>query len=342
MNSIEKLKSCPVVVANELNISASRLTLIEQRLIRLAVAKIPSKGLESGVWLTVTATDLLTLGGNKKTVYQSMKQATERLYDRSVTININRAGTEGEARLATAQRIYVQKYPRRRRTVIKFRWLQACEYEEGEGQISLLFSDVIRPFLAPLKKEFTEYPVIELKNLSNAGTRLYGVLKQFNKTGYVEIGIDDLRKALDPEDMYPRFSNFNQRAIQSGIKSINKSPTTSILIEPPAFRKRGRSVTSVIFTFSPKNKNQKNYRLSKDQISMLADWLTGKNERINASGYKSTDFMEDLIRTDQVHSMTFTGATGNRKFHDWLKKKLADSSFVQRNFKWIERVGFKC
>lgn len=342
MHSLEELKKCPVVVANELNVSASRLTLLEQRLVRIAVAKIPPEGLAAGDWLTVSASDLASLGSNSKTIYRDMKKVAEKLYDRSVTININRSGGVGEERLVTAQQIYAKKHPRRRRTVIKFRWVQACEYDEGDGQISLMFSEVIRPFLAPLKKEFTTYPLIELKGLNNMGTRLYGVLKQFNDTGIVTISLADLRKALDPEGMYPRFSNFNQRAIKTGIDSINKSPSASITVEEPFFRKRGRSVEAVIFQFYPKKKTEPNYELTADQIAMLADWLTGNNPRVKASGYKSTDFMADMIRTGQVHSMAFTGATGNRKFHDWLKKQLADPSFVQRNFKWIERVGFKC
>lgn len=71
-----------------------------------------------------------------------------------------------------------------------------------------------------IKKEFTSYKlenVVKLK--SSYAIRIYELLKQYEKLQERTFLLDDLRKMLGAEDIYPAYGNFKQRVLMPAQKN---------------------------------------------------------------------------------------------------------------------------
>ena len=79
-----------VVKSNQVIEASYRLSVVEQRVVLSAIAKIPKMSEVSDDEIyTVSVQDLQALGVHEKTAYRDLKEAVNRLYERSISLDID-------------------------------------------------------------------------------------------------------------------------------------------------------------------------------------------------------------------------------------------------------------
>lgn len=141
--------------------------------------------------------------------------------------------------------------------VIQVAWLSYVAYNESEGTIDIRFDPFLRPYLLELKKEFTSYKlenVVKLK--SSYAIRIYELLKQYEKLQERTFLLDDLRKMLGAEDIYPAYGNFKQRVLVPAQKELKKKTDITFEIEEIKMGRRVNKIKFLIFPTKKKNNPQ--------------------------------------------------------------------------------------
>ena len=220
-----------MVKTNKLVEASYRLDLNEQRLVLAAIVE----GRESDLLLhnkpiKISAKRFASIFGmNESNAYRLMKEAKNRLYERSVTIEDEEDGSVGAVR-----------------------WVEGVFHKDGDGFVKLKFSSYVAPHLARLESEYTEYRLERIGKLTSAyAVRIYELCAQCrNKdTKEREESLPDLRRKLGlTANEYPAIKDFKKWVIDPAIKQINEHTDLRIAYENI---KTGRSVTGLLFTIQP-------------------------------------------------------------------------------------------
>lgn len=147
-------------------------------------------------------------------------------------------------------------------TLIQTAWLSGVKYKKGSGEVELTFSSYLKPYMIKLGSMFTQYKLANILSMkSKYSPRIYEILKcnEFKKQGYVEIEVEELRKLLKAEIIYPLYADFKRFIIIQTQKELNKISDINFDFEEI---KTGRKVTSIRF-FINSNSN-KTKRISKE------------------------------------------------------------------------------
>jgi len=220
-----------VVKSNQVIEASYRLSVVEQRVVLSAIAKIPKMSEVSDDEIyTVSVQDLQALGVHEKTAYRDLKEAVNRLYERSISLDLDDK-------------------------LIKMRWVQRIEFTDNQGIIALRFSKDILPFISNVKANFTQYMLSEVSKMQGAySVRIYELLTQYKSVGERSIAIDDLRIMLDLGSRYKTTGNLIAWVIDPSIEEINEQTDLKITAEP---QKTGRKFTHIKFTIKQKQKPKK-------------------------------------------------------------------------------------
>ena len=219
-----------VVKSNQVIEASYRLSVVEQRVVLSAIAKIPKMSEVSDDEIyTVSVQDLQALEIQKKTAYRDLKEAVNRLYERSISLDIDDK-------------------------LIKMRWVQRIEFTDNQGIIALRFSKDILPFISNVKAKFTQYMLSEVSKLQGASSvRIYELLTQYTSVGERSIAINDLRIMLDLGSRYKTTGNLIAWVIDPSIEEINEQTDLKVTAEP---QKTGRKFTHIKFTIKQKQKSK--------------------------------------------------------------------------------------
>lgn len=219
-----------VTKSNYLIEAGYKLSLNEQRLILSAIAQLDSrKPIPKDSDFVITAAEFSeTFGIPIKQAYETLEDATSRLYERDI-----------------------KTYDRAAKTRGRFRWVDSVKYWDGEAKVTLSFSRWIIPYLTLLHQQFTSYELKQVSQLNTAyAIRFYELLVQFLKTGERYITLERLRELLELKDQYPRFYDLKKYVINPSIVDINEK--TNLTVEWDIIKK-GRSITGLIFVFQNNN-----------------------------------------------------------------------------------------
>ena len=216
-----------VTQSNKLVEAAHSLTLAEKRLVIAAASTFdpripPPRG---GRVVTLHAhqfADVFNMPA--KQAYEALADAAKRLYNRSI------------------RRI---EEKRGRKVITDMRWVGYAQYNEGEGTVSLGFTEHVMAYLTLLHTEFTSY---RLKHVGQLGSfysvRMYELLVQFRKAEERSITLERLRDILDLGDKYPRVNSFRQRVLDPALAEINKYTDLRVKMTP---KRKGREVIGFHF-----------------------------------------------------------------------------------------------
>lgn len=222
-----------VVKSNRLVEAAYRMTLVEQRIILLAVtfARKSGKGLSPLDFVTIKASDYLEFYGDGHNVYEQLKEAARLLFLREFTL-------------------YAKDNETGKKKVINGRWLSAASYIDDAGTIELQFSPLVIPYITTLERDFTKYKLEKIADLSSPyAIRLYELLMQWKNVGTREVEIAWLKKIFMLEDKYQSIKDLKRRVIDSAVAQINKHTNLTVSYEQ---RKTGRVVSHFIFSCAEK------------------------------------------------------------------------------------------
>lgn len=229
-----------VTKSNHLIEAGYRLSLNEQRLVLIAISKLDArKPLPRDNDFTVTAQEFsLMFNISLKKAYESLDSATSRLYERDI-----------------------KTYDGNHKTRERFRWVDGVKYWDGEGKVTLSFSNKIIPYLTLLHEKLTSYDLKQISTLSSSyAIRFYELMMQFKSTGVRWITITTLKERLELQEQYSRFFDFKKRIIDPAINEINNS--TNILVSW-ALVKKGRVISGITFNITAKNKKEDSNKINR-------------------------------------------------------------------------------
>ena len=227
------MKDAQVYKANALVEASYRLSLYEQRVVLACIAQVRrDEPLTDQKLYRISAQEIADMSGTQiGTAYQNLKSASERLFERRVTLHTAPNGG-GKTK------------------VLLTRWVQTVEYDEGEGAVSLRFGTDMVPYLSQLTEQFTRYSLADIAKMTSAhAVRLYETLAQWRGAGERVVSIDWLRDAFQLENRYPNIRDFKRWVIEPAVAQINEHSPLWVQWDQ---RKTGRRVSHLVFTFGDK------------------------------------------------------------------------------------------
>ena len=252
-----------VYKANKLvEASYSNITLHEQLLLLAVIGRCDPRKLngDTVVFLTVSEfADLVEI--EQRWAYKELKEASERLFNRYLTIDAPDPDN-----------------PELTRT--KTRWVHSIDYFDGQGKVGLYFAPKVIPYLSQLKGQFTKYKLQHVSKFkSGYGVRLYELLIQWQCRGSREIEVDWLRENWQLSKSYSRLDNLKKYVIQPAIEDINSRSNLWVKFGQ---RKSGRKVIAFQFQFGLKSES------SKPCEKKLTREFIEKNARVGESWEEAT------------------------------------------------------
>lgn len=217
-------KDLVITKHNSLIEASYKLTLNEQRLVLLCVARLDTrKPLPKDNLFTVTAKEFAEVYGiEEKHAYEALDEAASALYEQDIKTY------DGKCRE-------------------RFRWVCGVKYHDNEGKVTLGFSTWITPYLTMLHERFSSYKLKQIAGLKSVySIRLLEFLTQFKATGKLLIELDRFKERLEIKNEYKRFYNLKMRVIEPAVKELMEK--SNLLIEWRPI-KSGKSIKQLEFTF---------------------------------------------------------------------------------------------
>lgn len=225
-----------VNMSNALVRAAQGLDIHQKRLLMFALGKLDSKTKlkntqvkTSEITVRINVADMMekySLDG--KNAYSDTKKACDKLMKQS--IRFFHKDTDGK-RLET-----------------KMQWVGSATYKATGGWVEIEFYHKLFPMIFQLEEVFTSYKLERAAALRSVYSwRLFELLMQFKKTGFLSIKIDEFADAMEAtKSMRYNFANMRQRIIEPAVAEIKKRDGLNLVWEPV---KHGRKVTGLEFRF---------------------------------------------------------------------------------------------
>lgn len=258
-----------VVKSNSLIEACYKLSLQESRLILNLAAQIDPDDSDFKYY-TMSIKEIAEVTGlNPSSLYNSLKTVTASLLKKVICF------PKGKGFYQTG-------------------WLNAAEYEPGNGTLTLQFNPKLKPYLLNLRECFTSYSLaIAIKFKSVFSFRIYELLKQYETIGKREIKISDLRKMLGVEDnLYPLYGNFKQKVIQVTQKELKEK--SDIYFEFQEI-KEGRSFVAIRFIIHTQQIPETKLA-SKHEEPEVDVFISELQEMLPAEYQKKATFKKMLIK----------------------------------------------
>jgi plasmid replication initiation protein len=220
--------------------AAYTMPLICKRLILLGLIKISyakEDNSPDALTFTITEPEWVAAYGdpNGGNAYRQMKKASDRLFDE-----------------APGTLLYKIDHQQGR----KRRWFSTLDYHDGEGYVSMTFSQEIAANLKDLTKGGC-YTITDFESVCRLDTvysiRLYEWCRQFRNTGLLHISVDEFRHRFGLERKYSAFTDLKKRVIDPAVKELNDKSKPMKGKLKYIVKKKGPRITSIVFTFPRKD-----------------------------------------------------------------------------------------
>lgn len=219
-----------VVKTNRLNMAIQNLSLIEVRIIQLAIidARETETGLSTDKPLVITASRYAeAFDVSRQTARQAILDAEQTLFERRFTFIDD---TDGNP--------------------VKSRWLQRVKYLNDQAAIELCFTyDVVTEItrIDGIERYFTQYLLQQTSQLKSAySVRLYELLVQWKEAKRTRVfEINTFREQLGlGVNEYQIMGNFKLRVLDMAVNEINEKTDLKVSYEQ---KKQGRKITGFQF-----------------------------------------------------------------------------------------------
>jgi plasmid replication initiation protein len=226
-----------VVKSNRLVEASYRLTLVEQQIVLYSICRSreEQKGLLPDTPVIIDVASFAKLFHiDERNAYHQLKDAMSVLFERKFNFT---AIDEATGKLEKGVS----------------RWISEGSYIDGAGQIKVIFSPRVIPFITRLGGEenpFTSYQLEKIGHMTSAhAVRLYELLVQYLSAGTRTVELSWLKETLHLADDYPRLFDLKKRVIDVAVKQINEHSDLRVSYTQ---RKAGRAVTHLIFDIKSK------------------------------------------------------------------------------------------
>lgn len=237
--TIERVKSRPVqetdrvVESNALARAEYRMTLIEKRLMNLAIAKLDSTLADADQLqdIPITAEEYIRIYDvAPNNAYTEMAQAAKRLMNRQLTIR-------HEGKSYTIYNLLVES-----------------TYREREGVVVITLNPRLASQLIGLRNRFTQFMLESVRHFKLfSSARIYEMMKSVESQGVLVISIEDFKaRVLADPKKYKRFADLKKRVLEPALAEINTLSDIQVSYERV---KQSRQIVGLRFTIR-KNKQQ--------------------------------------------------------------------------------------
>lgn len=213
---------------NALLEASSPLSLDEHRLVLSAIALVDPRQALADKRVTITAQVYADSWGlDLKSAYNQLRKAADSLYSQTIVFH-----GDGQQR--------------------ELRWVQEkVLYTRGAGQVTLVFSDGVLPYLTELRRNFTSYQQRHVRGLKSAhSVRLYELLVRFADKGLRRFAtLDDFRLRMDVAGKYADYKNLRKRVLDPAVAELCAHTDLDVAYIPI---RRGRRVVGLEFSMAPK------------------------------------------------------------------------------------------
>lgn len=227
-----------VVKSNQLIQAVSNLSLVEIRLMQLAVVDAR----ETGTGITTDTPLIIWANRYSKTfdvtleaAYWALKEAARTLFDRQFTLYTIDTHTQKEKRITS-------------------RWVSQVAYVDDAAKLEIILAPAVVSEITRLESQFTRYYLEQTAPLTSAyAVRLYELLIQWREAAKLPMfELDHFRQqlGLSNNELF-RMSDFKKRVLDLAVSQINEHTDITVSYEQ---HKAGRVITG--FTFSLKQKKQ--------------------------------------------------------------------------------------
>lgn len=229
-----------IVKTNYLNTVLQNLSLVEVRIIQLAIidARDSGNGLSPDKPLRISAERYASaFGTSKDNAYKIFKEASVSLLRRYFSF-INP-----------------------RNNLVMSNWVTQIEYFDGAGEIELIFTPAVVQGISRIDGAvdfFTKYLLSNTINFKSVySVRLYELMAQWKNATKGKTPIFELQQfrgqlGVEPDE-YTRMSDFKTRVLEVAIAEINEHSDLTISYEQ---HKRGRKITGFSFKITAEDKNK--------------------------------------------------------------------------------------
>lgn len=273
---MEESKSL-VTMSNSMARASYRLGVNEIRLLLVAMAQMPKGDSDEVIDpmkpYYITKDDFVRLGVEPKNVAREIRAACSDLLDRKIFINtpIGVLGThwvhnilhfKSEVFEALKRQYPDSKYDEDFLQQLKMHnlldSLPVIASSDENVIARVVFHTDIIPYISQLKQQFTKLNLNDLAGFNSFyGFRIYILMMQFAKTGYVSIRLDEFREILGLTDKYDAVKDLKKRVLDTAIKEIDEKSPYNVKYEMSD--KNGRSgrgikLTHLQIRFKPKAK----------------------------------------------------------------------------------------
>jgi len=210
---------------NQLIQAGYQLTLSEQRVLLMCIAKLDSRTrLPDDYEFTLSVDELhKEMGVTRENAYRDLRNAVNNLYKRTIYIDPDEPDSE-------------------------LRWVYKKAFFKSEGLVTIYFSPDILPFLTELKERFTTYKLKDVRHFScSYSLRFYELMIQWKSKTEIKISVEQIRKILMLGSKYPRVIDLKRNVILPAIHDINTFSNMKVEFDQA---KSGREVTHFIFRYT--------------------------------------------------------------------------------------------
>ena len=223
-------KTALITKDNRLIEASYRLSLVEHRIIQMAIAwtRAHATELTPDTWVELRSAEYSALYDlDEKISYRQLKAAARALRDRRLVVD----GVHPETGDVVT---------------IEGGWVSYVMYSTKNGAIALQFSKLIIPYIFALEQRFTSYQIQHVANFSSVyAIRLYELCKQYLVIGQRFFELNELREYLEANDpSYDRIDNFKSKVLDRAIQQINTTSDIRLSYMP---EKNGRAVSGYLF-----------------------------------------------------------------------------------------------
>jgi plasmid replication initiation protein len=294
--------------SNTLIEASYTLNLVAQRLIVLAIIKARNQGELSKVGgiHRITAIEYRAyFGCALPMAYESLQSACKSLYE-SEFVWLGK-DEQGDPQKNTS------------------RFVQRATYNEGQGFVEVMFGNDIIPLITRLSKEYTEYELIQIRNLNSVyALRVFEMLMQWKILGKTPlVAIEDLRSRLGiAGHQYKLMSNFKKRVLDLAINEINEHTDITASYKQ---HKQGKAITGFTFTFKKKKEPKQ---------------IANDNGYIKMTDKQISTFSSKLAALPELGSNAPIGASTD-EYAAIIANELRDTNQQQKYHKYLSKVGYQ-
>lgn len=302
-----------VIKTNRLNTVIQNLSLVELRLIQLAIVDSREKqeGLTADKPLFISAeryADCFNVESH--TAYEVLKGIEKTLFDRRFTF-INERQNE-----------------------VKSRWISQVEYHRGGGGISIIFTPAVVREITRIdgyETAFTKFLLEQTANLNSVySVRLYELLKQWLEVKKASFELELLRGQLGlGVNDYVRMSDFKKRVLDLAVNEINEK--TDLKVSYTNIKK-GRKIVGFNFKIleKPKKDTTPDSKRDPDTPDMFHKMTDKQIETFGSKLSGDSAFGSKYARAGE----------SAREFEQRVKNELRNPENQQKWADDLKRVGF--